>query len=137
MGGNLFKLPYFSVVPYLQLEGSLEKRSRERTTVQHFIAYLKTNNIQNRPAFLERHEYLPLICETFPKSLIEREQHLESRAVQFAQKFNGQLVMRLRPELRDRALGEFIRLFRASVTDFETFILESDPQEIERQILEQ
>jgi hypothetical protein len=133
--------PYFSVAPYLQLEGSLEKRSRDRTTVQKFIEYLQTNTIQNRPEFLERHQYLPLICAAFPEanleSRIEHEQQLEARAVQFAEKFNGQLVMRLRPELQDRALGEFIQSFRASVTDFETFVLESDPTEIERRILEQ
>jgi hypothetical protein len=135
--------PYFSVVPYLQLNGSLEKRSRDRTTVQKFIEYLHAN-VQNRsdfsPVFLKRHEYLPLICEAFPEanleSQIKREQQLESCAIQFAKKFNGQLVMRLRPDLRDRALGEFIQSFRASINDFETFILESDPTEIERRILE-
>jgi hypothetical protein len=135
--------PYFSVAPYLQPEGSLEKRSRERTTVQKFIEYLHAN-VQNHsdftPVFLERYEYLPLICQAFPEanleSRIEREQQLESHAVQFAKKFNGQLVMRLRPDLRDRALGEFIQSFRASINDFETYILESDPTEIARRILE-
>jgi hypothetical protein len=133
--------PYFSVAPYLQLEGSLEKRSRDRTTVQKFIEYLRENNVQNHPAFLERHEYLPLICATFPEAnleaRIEQEQRLEERAVRFAQKFNGQLVMRLRPELQGKALGDFIQRFRASEADFERFILESDVLEIERRILEQ
>jgi hypothetical protein len=132
--------PYFSVAPYLQLEGSLEKRSRERTTVQKFIEYLRENKIQNCPEFLERHEYLPLICATFPEAnleaRIEHEQELEARAVRFAEKFNGQLVMRLRPDLQGKALGDFIQSFRASESDFETFILESDPLEIERRILE-
>jgi hypothetical protein len=138
--GWVIASPYFSVAPYLTLEGSLEKRSRERTTVIRFIEYLREHKIQNQPEFLERHEYLPLICASFPEAKleerIEREQELEERAVRFAGKFNGQLVMRLRPELQGKALGDFIQTFRASEPDFETFILGSDVAEIERRILE-
>lgn len=130
---------YFSVAPYLDESISkLEKRLETRPTMQRFHDFLLRHNIQKRVEFLERHEYIELIASAFPESnLLEQmleQQVLEQQAIHFAEKFSGQLVMRLRPELEGKALGAFITRFKAQFIDFETWVLEADTKEIEQRI---
>ncbi len=130
---------YFSVAPYLDESISkLEKRLETRPTMQRFHDFLLRHNIQKRVEFLERHEYIELIAGAFPESnLLEQileQQVLEQQAIHFAEKFSGQLVMRLRPELEGKALGAFITRFKAQFIDFETWVLEADTKEIEQRI---
>ncbi len=132
---------YFSVAPYFDESIiKLEKRLETRPTMQRFHDFLVQNNIQKRVDFLERHAYIEFIANAFPESKlleqIKQQQSLEQQAIAFAEKFSGQLVMRLRPELEGKALGAFITQFKAQFTNFETWVLETGATEIEQRILE-
>jgi hypothetical protein len=132
--------PYFSVAPYLDdLDGTMERRSRRRSGIASFIAFLKARGIEARPEFADRMSYLPQILAAFPEAglaaRIALERDKEERAAAMATRFSGKLVMRLRPELTGKALGEFIVAFKASVADFEAFLLASTPEEVERRML--
>jgi hypothetical protein len=131
--------PYFSVVPYLDdPDGAIARRSRDRPTIVKFIDYLRANRIENRPAFDDRKTYVPKIAAAFPDAkldeLIAGERIREARAKAIAARFNGKLVMQLRPELSGEALGRFIVAFKKSVADWETFVLETPPDAIEDRI---
>jgi hypothetical protein len=131
--------PYFSVVPYLDdPDGTIGRRSRDRPTIVAFIAYLRERGIANRPAFADRKSYVAQIAAAFPAAELEQqiagERAKETRARAIAERFNGVLVMRLRPELAGAALGQFIVAFKKSVPDWEAFVLDTPPDAIEQQI---
>jgi hypothetical protein len=131
--------PYFSVAPYLDdLDGTMERRIGKRPGISSFIDFLRARGIDARPAFADRMSYLPQIIAAFPEAgLAERiavERAKEERAGQFAAKFSGKLVMRLRPELEGKALAQFIIAFKHAAADFEAFLLEATAEEIERRI---
>jgi len=133
--------PYFSVAPYLDdLSGSLERRMKDRPTIQKFVSWLEHKGISQRPHFEERENYLPLIKATFPEARLEEqialEQQKEAQAKDFAAKFSGNLVMRLLPHLQGKALGEFIVALKTSVPHFQEFVLETEQDALERYILE-
>jgi hypothetical protein len=132
---------YFSVAPYLDdLTGTMARRSRDRPTIGSFIDFLRERGIAARPAFDERTAYLPMVIAAFPEAGLEAriaaERDSEQRANAIAAKFNGKLVMRLRPELSGQALGEFIVAFKRSIPGFEAFLLDTADEEIARRIRE-
>lgn len=133
--------PYFSVEPYLNPSKTLENRAQERTTMAKFFAYVKENKITKAYPYLEnRDDYIPWIAESFPAArLIEKiaaEKELERQTNHIREKFNGQLLMRLRPDLEGKKLGEFIIGFKRQFSDFDGFILKSSPAEINEAIIE-
>jgi hypothetical protein len=133
--------PYFSVNPYLIPVKSLEKRAKERTTIQKFLAYLEEQKITKEYQYLEnRDDYLPWITEQFPEAdLLARivvEQQLEERAIAFKAKFNGDRLMTLIPGLSGKSLGEFIVKLKEQIPDFEEYVLTQQQQVIDRMILE-
>lgn len=129
--------PYFSVAPYLDdVKGAMTRRTQNRSTIVSFIDFLRERGISSRPEFEERTAYLPMIVASFPDAGLEAqitaELDLEQRAGTIAAKFNGKLVMRLRPELSGHALAEFIIAFKRSFPDFEAFVLTAPSEDIER-----
>jgi hypothetical protein len=132
--------PYFSVAPYLEMDATLKKREQHRTTMQNFVEYLERRGIDKTFDFQARESYLEMIGTFFPeanlKTQIQLEQDKETRAFQFAAKFNGKLVSSLLPQLEGKTLGAFIVNFKNSVEHFEDFILEHDQNAINEQILE-
>jgi hypothetical protein len=133
--------PYFSVAPYLDdLSGSLERRMKDRPTLQKFVSWLEQSGISQRPHFEERKSYLPLVISAFPEAQLEEnialEREKEAQAQDFANKFSGNLVMRLLPDLKGKALGEFIVALKSSVPHFQNFVLETEQDALERYILE-
>jgi hypothetical protein len=61
--------PYFSVAPYLDdLDGTMERRSRRRSGIASFIAFLRERGINARPDFAHRMSYLPQIIAAFPEA---------------------------------------------------------------------
>jgi hypothetical protein len=132
--------PYFSVNPYLHQAKSLEKRAKERTTIQKFLAYLEEQGITKEYQYLEnRDDYLPWIAEQFPAAdlltKIALEQKLEERAIAFKAKFNGDRLMTLIPNLSGKSLGEFIVKLKGQIPDFEEYILTQQQEAIDRMIL--
>jgi hypothetical protein len=133
--------PYFSVTPYLDdIKGTMKARAQERTTVTKFVSWLKEKGVSQRPEFLERSAYLPMIIEYFPEVDLEEqlhEEHLkEQRDLVISHKFNGKLVMKLLPQLEGKELGTFIMNFKASFENFEDFVLSSSESEVEKKVLE-
>lgn len=132
--------PWFSVAPYLdEAAGAMGPRRQERSTVARFVEYLRERGVDRRPALGDRRAQLPAVAAAFPEIDIEgwlaAEREKEARAARIAERFSGRRVMALLPELQGQALGEFIMAFRASVPDFEAFLLESEPEEVDRRIL--
>jgi hypothetical protein len=129
--------PYFSVNPYRHQAKSLEKRAKERTTIQKFLAYLEEQEITKEYQYLEnRDDYLPWIAQQFPMAdLLARivmEQKLEERAIAFKAKFNGDRLMTLIPGLSGKSLGEFIVKLKEQIPDFEEYILSHEQEIIDR-----
>ncbi len=130
--------PYFSVVPYLDQESR-----RDRPTIARFCEFLRERNISARPEFADRKSYLGQVDAAFPEArLLDRlaaKRAAEARSVKVTAKWNGDLVMRLRPE-RDQALGALIKAFKRSIaptdTEFDAWVLASAPSDIERRIVE-
>ena len=132
--------PYFSVAPYLdETSSNLQKRAADRTTVTRFIAYLRECNVDKRPEFRERVSYLDDVIAAFPRAdlgtKIQREREAEARSIMIAKKFNGKHVMRLLPGLDGEKLGALIRQFKASIHDFEGWVLHADEAEVDARIL--
>jgi hypothetical protein len=133
--------PYFSVHPYLKQSASLEKRARERTTIQKFLAYLASHQITKEYHYLEnRDDYLPQIAAQFPAAdllnQINGEHQLEARAIAFKAKFNGDRLMQLLPGLSGKALGEFIVKIKGQSPDFEEYVLMTEQAVIDQQIID-
>jgi hypothetical protein len=125
--------PYFSVVPYFdETKSNLQPRAAERTTVARFVAWLRAEGVDKRPVFADRASYLPMVAAAFPEAdlpgQIAREREAETRHRAFIEKFNGKRVMQLVPGVEGKALGELIMRIKASVPDFETWVL-ATPQE--------
>ena len=132
--------PYFSVNPYQELAGDMEKRAEIRTTIQKFLEYLEKNNIQKTYQYLEnKDDYLPFIAESFPEAKIleqiKEEKEKEKKAIEINAKFNGKIVMALIPELEGKVLGNFILNFKNQFDDFEKYIEENNKTRIEEDIL--
>ncbi len=133
--------PYFSVTPYLDRSTSLERRIKERSTIQSFIDYLDRYQITKAYQYLEnRDDYLPWIADNFPAANLLDRLNLAIAAADRAEfiktKFNGELLMRLIPELAGKELGIFIVKFKQQFPDFDEFIVNTDSADIEREILE-
>jgi hypothetical protein len=133
--------PYFSVNPYLNKSTSLEKRAKERTTIQEFLAYLEEQGITKEYQYLEnRDNYLPWIAEQFPAAnLLDRilvQQQLDERSMAVKAKFNGDRLMTLLPGLSGKALGAFIVKLKEQIPNFEEYILTEEQEKIDRMIVE-
>lgn len=131
--------PYFSVAPYLdETKSNVGKRAAERTTVARFVAWLRDSGVDKRPAFDDRHAYLPMVMAAFPEAdlaaQIDGERAAEAGAAQVAARFNGERVMRVVPGLEGKALGEVIQRLRKSVPDFEAWVIEASEDEIDARI---
>jgi hypothetical protein len=132
--------PYFSVAPYLDRSTSLERRLKERPTIQQFIDYLDRQQITKTYEYLaDRDEYLPWIAASFPNAnLLDRVAAAiaaAERAEFIKSKFNGERLMQLLPHLVGKELGQFIVLFKQQFPDFDEFIVNTEQSAIERAIL--
>ena len=136
--------PYFSVAPYLddRVRSTLARRIDDRPTIVQFVAFLRDRGIDRRPELADKASYADTIAAAFPEAdlpgQLAAERDREARAVTAAAKFSGKLVMRLRPELTGKALGELIVAFKRSVAPdgdgFEAWVLATPADEIERRL---
>jgi hypothetical protein len=128
--------PWFSVAPYLdEITGNLQKQAAERTTVSRFVGWLRAEGVDKRPVFADRASYLPVVAAAFPEAdlpaQIAREREAEARQRAFTEKFSGKRVMRLVPGLEGKALGDLIVRLKASMPDFEAWVLATPQEEID------
>jgi hypothetical protein len=130
---------YFSVAPYLDdLAGDLARRA-ERPTVTRFIDYLRVQGISKCVQLADRKSYIPMVAAAFPAadldSHLEAARAAEARQLLLRQKFDGQRVMRLCPGVTGKPLGELIVRLKASVPDFDTWLLETPQDDIDRHVI--
>ncbi|MGD1839479.1 MAG: hypothetical protein ACFB0B_01060 [Thermonemataceae bacterium] len=129
--------PYFSVAPYLTPTKKIEKRQKQRKTIEAFINWLKQQNITKTYPFKEKEKYVEKIIQFFPEAQLQTqiqvEQEKEAVAKQLAGKFNGHLVKQV-TQLEGKALGAFINAYKQQIPDFEQFILARTEAEITHHI---
>lgn len=123
--------PYFSTEPYEALSASTRKRARERPTIQRFLTWIEERGLVRHVDYLDDREgYVPMIAAAFPEAglpeAIAQASADEAREAAVRERFNGRLVMSLKPELEGQALGEFIRTFKDTFGDFEQEVLALD-----------
>lgn len=142
--GELFRWvidsPYFSVAPYQNLDRVTAQRARKRKTMRAFLDYIEENKINKTYPFNEdRSVYFDKIDQFFPEASlttqIHAEQEKEKIAEQVRQRFNGKMIMALIPELKGKALGEFIMAFKAQYQDFQKEIIELAPDAVKAAVL--
>ena len=133
---------YFSIKPYQKQNNSdkISKRAKNRPTVERFLRFIQEKNIQKTFEYLpDKEDYTPFIDKVFPEAglltLIKLEQEAENKAIEINQKFNGKIIMNLKPELEGKALGDFIVAFKKSFSDFEAYILNASRDEIREKII--
>lgn len=132
--------PYFSVAPYQKLDRVTAQRARKRKTMSRFLDYLEEHQISKAYPFnQDRSVYLDKIAQFFPEvplfKIIEEEREQERIVEQIRARFNGQIVMSLIPELKGKALGEFIVAFKNQYQEFQKDILQLSPEGVKEAIL--
>lgn len=82
-----------------------------------------------------REQYIPLIFDFFPEKKNEYESTIQrfKESKEIKKKFNGKLVMDI-TGLYNKELGSFIGKYKASISNFNRFILSSTEKEIEDSI---
>lgn len=131
--------PYFSVHPYQEQDPTTTQRVKERTTMRRFVAWLEEKHISQKYEFeTDRDAYLPMIAAFFPEGnlleKIELERQREVYVLRLREKYSGQVIMKLFPELQGKALGDFMRSFEAQWVDHEAILAEMDAGGIVEQL---
>ena len=131
--------PYFSIHPYQEQDATTTQRVKERTTMRRFVQWLEERGISQRFEFVaDRDFYLPMIAAFFPEGnllgKIGQERQREAYVLQLREKYSGQVIMRLFPDLQGKALGDFMRSFEAQWVDHEAVLAGMEPSEIVEQL---
>ena len=67
---------------------------------------------------------------------IELERQREAYVLQLREKYSGQVIMRLFPELQGKVLGDFMRSFEAQWDDHEAVLAQMDVLDIEKRLIQ-
>ncbi len=112
------------------------KRNLRRKSYHAFIEFLNENNIPKRYDFLaDKDVYLPMIDQAFPEvKIIDQIKEFtveNERNRIISEKFNGNHIMAMYPELKGKSLGAVIRKYQESfieskVGTYKEFILRMD-----------
>lgn len=134
---------YFDV-EMLQMENlkSLDKkRNRKRGSYHAFLKYLEDKGINTRYQFKEhKSAYIPDIDAFFPEvKLLDKLDELQKRDLmnrEFAEKFNGNLIMGWVSRLAGKELGEAIHKFKTAMGDeYIDFVMNNDVDAIRERFL--
>lgn len=133
--------PYFSVEPYIKQDKTIKKRAKNRPIMQAFLEFIEINEIHKTYSFLEnKGKYIPQIDSFFPDAklleFIKSEDEKVARMKVVREKFNGDIVMSLIPNLSGKELGLFIRDFKASFDNFDAEVAPLSSNEIAKMITE-
>jgi hypothetical protein len=131
--------PYFSIQPYQEQDATTSQRVKERTTMRRFVEWLEEQGVSQKFEFeADRDAYLPMIAAFFPEGhlleKIELERQREAYVLRVREKYSGQVIMRLFPDLQGKALGDFMRSFEAQWADHEAVLAGMDGEEIADQL---
>ena len=133
--------PYFSVYPYQEQDSTTTQRVKERTTMRRFVEWLEERGISQQFEFeSDRDAYLPMIAGFFPEgSLLEKielERQREAYLLRLREKYSGQVIMRLFPDLQGKELGDFIRSFEGQWEDHEAVLAGMEAQDIHKLLIQ-
>ena len=134
---------YFDPTIFMgELSAINEKRDRKRKTFSKFLDWVEETKPEQKYVFSSREEranYIPAIEEYFKCDLVHKIKEFEfeqDRKKQVNAKFNGDIVMEV-TGLKGKELGEFIGLYKASLSNehtFEEYIIMMKPEDIRRDI---
>lgn len=138
INSKYFNKEYFF---YKNLDSENRNRNKRRIIYNNFIKYIETLPENNSNLNLSKTEKLKKIFEAFPELELEKKifqlKEKEKITNQIKEKFNGNLIMELIPELKDKALGLFIKNFKLlfkTTNEFNNFILNNNQEKINNSI---
>lgn len=110
------------------------KRNRKRKSYQDFLKYLSDNNINKSFDFQPKEYYLEVANSYFPESnlldQIEKFRKIDNENKNMSEKFNGNLIMEVIPELKGKELGHAMNEFKSNFDDFRSYLLENSSEDI-------
>ena len=109
------------------------KRNAKRKTYQQFLKYINENNITKNYIFDDKENYLQIVNDFFKDSdLINKIKILDKSndlKLSLSEKFNGNLIMNIHPNLKGIELGKNMTNFKnsfESIDFYNDFILTND-----------
>ena len=109
--------------------------------MRRFVEWLEERGISQQFEFeSDRDAYLPMIAGFFPEgSLLEKielERQREAYLLRLREKYSGQVIMRLFPDLQGKELGDFIRSFEGQWEDHEAVLAGMEAQDIHKLLIQ-
>ena len=131
----LVSSPYFDPSPYVRDDGRIPALARARTGMAAFVEYVRKMPPLERTPVADPIEVVALgFPEVGLREIIADQDRKTARIAAVASKFNGRVVMAVRPDLYGRTLGEFITRFQGSRPDFYDWVIRSTPDEVKTAI---
>ncbi len=133
----IIKSKYFSTVTYFNQKPGTKKRGKDRPEFNNFIMWLKDNSIERSFEFTSNEAKYETIQQTFPNiniiEFINESNRKYQRSVLIKNKFNGNIIMGLLPNLKGKYLGDFMGRFTKYIEDnygdFGNYVINT-PQDI-------
>mgnify|MGYP000144452648 CR=1 FL=1 len=130
---------FFSTKTYYNPRGGTKKRIKDRPEFENFTKWLKDNNIERSFEFTSEDAKFDLINYHFPninlKEFIENSEKEYNTIKRLRNKFNGNIIMNIYPNLKGKKLGNFIFKFKQYIEtdygDFMNYMVNLDSVEIE------
>lgn len=130
------------IFKYENLNHIDKKRNRKRSSYNEFLEYinLKGIHINDGVIWEDKLLYLDYINKFFPNSNF-LQQYFELKYKEkihntMSDKFNGDLIMGLFPDLYGKLLGKFITEFKSQYVFFDEFIIQNDIETIKKHLME-
>ena len=131
--------PYFDsgIFKLENLNNKNRVRDRKRKTYNMFLDWCELQSFtdQDKLTSEEKEEF---VISHFPvlKEGIDFENHKYLVQLSVKRKFNGNLIISLIPELEGKELGDFISAYKQSIEGFDSFIINSNEDDLNISILE-
>ena len=131
---------YFNVEDFKlhNLNAINRKRNSKRKMYNEFVTYCE-NLIENKAYFLfdkDKTSYWSYIDEKFQGFYVNLQtlQDLEKKRLDIKNKYNGKMLMERWPHLKAQTLGLFIKEFKNSIEDFDTWLEFTNKETIWQQV---
>lgn len=122
----------YKIFKFENLNAIDKKRNKKRKSYNEFLKYIE--NIKKEFIFNNKESYINDINEYFPESkLIEQIELLkENDRINniIKNKFNGDIIMKIYPDLKGKELGYNIKTFKEKFSNFNEFVMSNTIEEI-------
>lgn len=134
---------YFSTFTYLTPKPGTKKRIKQRPEFENFTKWLNNNNINREFTFPSDNVKFDVIKDHFPQidieDFVKTSNELYVKKQNIKNKFNGNIIMNLIPNLKGKNLGRFMKYFENHINEyygnFDNFILISSQEIINNEII--